>query len=719
MTIIEDITVNGDDSQNVFGNTVGGDLIVQMVRKIQGRPSLVLSEQEVRDKVAVYVPALNHDLIAAVLARDNVVALSGPQGVGKTATAIAVLRHVCPGLRIQHFSAGDDDLEEVGARTQARGYLVRARDENPSRLRAFLEALRVSGGFAVVMGTAVEQRRFADFLTTIELDVPPAETVYLSHLTRRGLGNSRWSYWSRGLELLKGASPGEASRLAALADQIPREGGDEAEVEHAYLGWAAELRVWFDHHPKLLDQTLMIAAATIEPGDESQVYAAALSLARRLDIKPPGAGLAWTPTTGLCELLETVREDERIVFRRRGYAGSVLRHVCDEYPLARMQLLSWVSDLPTDEVLALESKPAYRLVEKFADLAAGYNATEKITQMAGLWAGDNRSDLAYIALAETCLHPTVGGRIRTKLYEWSTQRQTPQTLKLTIARVCEVLGQVHLSIALTRLKHLGTHGNAQVHDEVVQVALSLAGIDPGTVFVTALNWARTALTKPRGEAARLLKVAMRLLLDLLPRFGADELHAVLQIIDLHVTNGDSRLRGDLLAWCRDMADDHRIPVLRMALACAGTLDDGSAAVRARKTFGTELFLALLFVRDAYDVPAILDDSARIDPLSWSSPWRIALSGRFPTASEALSLWLRTAADREDLRAPLTATLALAARGDPAIRQHLTVLVRKWDAGIHHHRPVKEAVLTRILLPDWHRWILVVWVRLRTAVAPGL
>ncbi|WP_424535826.1 hypothetical protein ACOZ38_38170 [Sphaerisporangium viridialbum] len=721
MTIIEDVTIEGDESQNVIGNTVGRDLVVQVIKNVRGRPSMILSEAQIAERVAVYVPALNHDRIAAVLARDNVIALCGPEGDGMTTTAIAVLRHVRPGIRIQSFSAGEDDVGEVAAKTEAYGYLVRAHDEDPWRLRSFLEAVRMSDGFAIVIGTAAEQRRFAGFQATIEVEAPPAEAVYLSHLARRGLGESGWPHWQRGLELLKSASPGDASRLAELVEIISREGGDTLDVEHAYLGWAEELRTWFSDHSELLDQTLMIAAATIEPADETQVYAAALSLARHLEIKPPGGGLAWTPTTGLCVLLATWRDNERIVFRRHGYAESVLPHVCTEYPLARMELLSWLSDLPTDKVLALEPTLGHRLVEKFAELAAGYNAHEKITQMAHLWAGGTRSDLAYIALAETCLHPVVGGRVRQKLYEWSTQSQTSQTLKLTIARVCQVLGETYLPIALTRLQHLATHGNKQVRDEVFEVARSLAELDPGAVFTTALHWARTSVNRSYNDAVRRLDIATRLLLDLLPLFGATELHAILQTIDLLVTNGNSRLRPHLLAWAKALAAEHRGAVLNQALTLAAGGDGRMATTNARSTFGTRLFLSLVLTRDSDGLPSVLNTTPRINPLTCTAPWRIALSspGDFPDLNEALSLWLNTAAVREELRQPLVSALVTAASNDPRNRQRLTDMVRTWDAGIRDHRPVKETILTRILLPDRHRWALIAWVRLRTALAPRL
>ncbi|MER7133309.1 hypothetical protein [Streptosporangium saharense] len=714
-TMIEDVTINGDGSQNVFGNTVARDLILNQLTIVRGRPTMVLSEDEIVERVKVYIPASNHGRIVEILAADHVIALAGPQGAGVVTTAIAALRRLHPALRVRLFSTGEDDVEQAATATTPCGYLIRARDEEPPRLRSFLEAVRASGGFAVVVGTAAEQRHLTEFLTAITVEPPPAATVYRSHLARRGLFDSPWQGWSGATRLLRGASPGDAARLAKIVDEVSRRGGDEHEVERAYLGWAEELRKWFGSHPGLLDQTLMIAAATIAPADETQVYGAASSLARRLEITLAGGGLAWTPTTGLSELLDAERDEDQIVFRRYGYAESVLPHVFVEYPLARMELLSWLAQLPTDTVLALGNTLGHRLVRSFADLAAKYNKPEKITQMARTWGTGPAADLAYIALTQTCLDPLVGGRVRSKLYEWSRERQAPQSLKLTVAQVCEVLGQTHLSIAMTRLKHLATHGDEQVRREVLDVARSLADLDPMAVFSTALKWAASTAQGSGTDMVGRLDVAMRLLLDLLPAFGGTELRRVLETVDHLVTNGAPQLRTCLLDWTRELATGYPVHVLILALSL--TRNTGVSATKQRTSFGTDLFLSLTVSLDFEEHASVLEMSGPVDPMSCTLAWRTAFAGvrEFSHFGEALNVWLDTAAAREDLRPALVSALTTAARPSLAARQLLTDRVRAWAAGGRGRRTVKEEILTRVLLPEWHRWFLVAWVRLRTTV----
>lgn len=125
----------------------------------------------------------------------------------------------------------------------------------------------------------------------------------------------------------------------------------------------------------------------------------------------------------------------------------------------------------------------------FADLAAEHGPTDLIAGTSRTWGADGLADLAFIALSRTCLHPRVGRPVRNALYEWSRAARTPQTLKLVIARVCEPLGQTYPLIALTRLKHLATHGNHQVLGEVILAARALAAQGhPVEVLAAALSW---------------------------------------------------------------------------------------------------------------------------------------------------------------------------------------------------------------------------------------
>ncbi|MGH3244060.1 MAG: hypothetical protein ACRDNL_27025 [Spirillospora sp.] len=712
---IEDVTISGDDTQNAIGNTVSGDLVQTQLTFVRGRPSMVLSEAEIDERVAGYVRVRNHEVIVDVLARRQVIALSGPPGDGVATTAVAALREVRPSLPIRLFSPGEEDVEEISG--AARGYLVRAGDEEESRVRACMEAVRASGGFLLVVGTEAEQRRFGEFLPAIPVDPPPPGAVFRRRLERRGLGGG-WADWPRAVELLKEASPGDARRLADLVAELD----DELEVERAYRRWKEQLSGWFTEHSGLRDQALLVAAATIAPADETSVYGAALSLARQLGIRVEGGGLAWCPSAGLSELLGAERVDDRIEFRRHGYAESVLRHVWDDYPLARMDLLSWLSTLPTDDVVVLPSGLRGKLVEVFADLAAEHGAAAKIVQMAESWAGDRyrSADLSYIALARTCLHPLVGGRVRRRLYELSLLRQVPQTLKLTVVRVCQVLGEAHVSIALTRLKHLATRGNEQVRDEVVAVARELAGAHPRAVLDAAREWCLSSVRLAgRQDGPRRADVGLRLMLDLLPDGPARH---VLDVIDHLASHGDERIRSVALAAARELAVRHRREVLGAALAwTSGTDGNPYATATTRAYLGTALFLHLAAERDAGGLAEALTGPGAVEPMACTPAWREAMAAEARDAAghdgfaDAAALWLDTAVARPDLRPRVVAVLVSAAGVDPGRRAYVVDFVRAWSGGRRDRREVRDDVLVRVLDPGWKRLLLLVWVRARRAV----
>lgn len=746
MTVIEDVTIEGDDSQNAFGNMVSRDLIMNQLNFVRGRPSMVLSDGEIADRVAEYVPAVNHDEIVESLRRDRVVALAGPPGSGVATTAIAALRQLHPHVPIQLFSAGEDDVEEIGA-TEARGYLIRAGDEEESRLRACLEAVLLHQGFLLVVGTEAEHRPFTDFLHITRVQPPPAVAVYRRRLIRCDLGDTHWPGWPRATELLKDASPNDGRRLADLVLAVRRNGGDVLEVERAYQGWAEDLHAWFNDHPELRDQTLMVAAATITPADETSVYGAALSLARQLEIDAEGGGLAWRPSTGLKELLGADFHDGKIVFRRQGYASSVLRHVWENYPLARLDLLTWLSKLPTDDVVTLEPTLSIKIVEAFADLAAEHGSAEKIVQTAERWAGDEHwaADLAYTALARTCLHPLVGGRVRRRLYEWSRERHAAQTLKLTVVRVCEVLGQTHVSIALTRLKHLATYGNAQVQDEVFDVACELGERHPDVVFGAALEWCYSSSKIRDRDAINRLQVGVRLLLA---RVLADDppnlstaaeiiqpaVRSVMEVLEHLATRDNEQIHLLLLTAARMLAERHRAVVLGAALAWADNATIGRLNVAPApkeellvKKMGTELFLAMAVEKDSQGLAITLTGAAALDPRASLPAWRVALTavsdpadeygtqGGYEDFEDAVRLWLDTAVARPDLRQGIVTVLAAAADHEPTRRLEMVELVRSW-AGTHaERRPIKEGILVRLLLPEWQRLLLMVFVWLRTMI----
>jgi hypothetical protein len=495
-----DVDIQGDSTQNVIGTTVNGVLIQKTNTFVRRRPSMYLGSETVADLLDGYVRAGNHDLIVSALQTDHAVVLTGPRGCGRETTAIAAIRQLNPGIRLRRFSLEDEDTEEI--RTEDAGHLVHAADGGLSRLESCVEAVRAAGGYLVVIADAGGPPVSA-FLRSIPVEPPDPLKVYRHRMNRRGLTDG-W-HWDVAPTLLEGASPGDARRLADITERIARRGGgglaQRAEVINAYRRWEDQLRGWFTEHRRPDERALLVAAAALSPAEDADVYTVASSLARRLDIRMNGAGLVWCPASGLRELLEVGAEEERIVFRRYGFAEAALRHALADYPVASVDLLSWLAALPTEDAVQHELREP--LAEKFADLASEQGAADLIVATAGTWGADGRADLAFIALSRSCLHPRAGGRVRRALYDWSRAARTPQTLKLVIARVCEPLGQTYPSIALTRLKHLATHGNPQVGGQVILAAQALSAFGHRTeVLSAALDWCAEANEENLSQAAR-------------------------------------------------------------------------------------------------------------------------------------------------------------------------------------------------------------------------
>ncbi|WP_460304701.1 hypothetical protein [Actinocorallia aurea] len=709
MTVIQDVDISGDDAVNAFGNTVGRDLVIEQIRITRARPGLVLSDDEIAARARTYVRVARHRSIIDALAEERLVALSGPAGSGLETTAIACLRELLPASRIRRFSTGQDDLEEVAAR-MAGGYLLRARDEDPSQLRALRERVRAADAFAVVFGPPAEHRAFAEFLVPLEVEPPSSLDVYRSHLRDLGVPR-RWLNWREGEDLVRNGSPRDAVRLARLVHVVGAQDGGAQEVVNAYRHWREELHKWFGRHPDPLERALLIAATAVAPAEDGKVYGAALPLTRRLEATPPGGGLAWTPTAALDELLDAERHGRRIVFPRHGFAESVLDHVCAEYPLAQTDLIGWLGDLPTDPELAWAAQERERLARTFAALAVRCDAPEKITSKAREWTETRHdADLAFVVLSETCLDPAVGGRIRTCLYHWSREGRAPQTLKLTVARVCQVIAQDYPSVALTRLMHLATSGDAQVREEVAAVAVDLATRDGAAVFATMLRWMRTAGGRSHLEAGRRLDVAVRVLRVLLPGFGAQGVRKVLDEVDHLLSRGRSDLRKHLLTCTRALAQDHPQTVASFALYQAASADHD------RRLFGARLLLAL-FADPGVPGPA---DAVARDPVRAAAVWATVLDrpADFRDAVAAFGHWLDAARIQPGLRPALVAAVVKGARPSPVRREAAVLLTRAWAAGDPGRRPVAEEVLIRVLLPEWRRWLLLLSVRVRGAMAGG-
>lgn len=488
---IPDVDIDGGYTQSAHGNTVGGDLTQNLLMFMRGQPPRRLGHAEVEQRVACHVPAGNHDEVVRLLRDSHSIALTGRPGSGRSTAAIVAMNKLLPGIPIRWFILDKEDDTEIG-HGGAGCYLIRAEDGNLEWLRSCVDAVRASGGYLAVLADRELTEFGAASMPCVAVELPPPLSVY-----RRWVATHHrlpeWPQWEQAEILLRDALPADARRLADLAAKVNGQGGSleerQAVAAQAFLGWDEELRGWFKKYPQPHDRALLIAAATLPSGgvSEGYVYAAASLLAGALRADVNGGGLSWWPVTDLGTLLEVSRNNSEITFHRAGFAPAVLRHALADYPLAHAEVLTWLSQLPTST--AATYGRANEATETFADLAAEHGAAEYVTEAAKRWGQEDLQKLAFIALSRTCLDSRVGGRVRQDLYDWSRNKNTPQTLKLVVAKVCELIGREYPLVALTRLKHLATRGNSQVVREVLDVSMALA--DAGqrsAVTDAAVQW---------------------------------------------------------------------------------------------------------------------------------------------------------------------------------------------------------------------------------------
>lgn len=165
--------------------------------------------------------------------------------------------------------------------------------------------------------------------------------------------------------------------------------------------------------------------------------------------------------------------------------------------------------------------------------------------------------------------------------------------------------------------------------------------------------------------------------------------------------------------------------------------------------GTELFLGLAVKPDSRGNAEILTGAVALDPASSAPAWLIALDevsaprnaystqrrgprGRYASRSytndytddhcadfaEAVRRWLDTAVAHPDLRQGIITAFTATAAHVPIRRLEIVELVRSWAGLDPRRRRVKQAVLARLLLPEWQRLLLILWIWFETRVNPG-
>ncbi|WP_420034417.1 hypothetical protein ACN2WE_19500 [Streptomyces sp. cg28] len=231
-----------DAHQAQFG--IGGADLAGTRRRAIGR----MDAGEVAAAVASYVEPDCFDAAAGALDRDRVVVLVGPQGTGKRAAAVALLKDVAGGAEYVVLSP-DRSLEELAGRHpfgRGVGYLLLDRmHEGPSKTEDFdwrriRDKVREEGAHLVV--TTVHELTGAAPESVRHVRWQPPDLAGVARLRLRKAGCAEETV-ERAVELLPAGCL--VAEVAAAADRIAA-GDDPAVVWRDYGTTAAQpVRDWF------------------------------------------------------------------------------------------------------------------------------------------------------------------------------------------------------------------------------------------------------------------------------------------------------------------------------------------------------------------------------------------------------------------------------------------------------------------------------------------
>jgi hypothetical protein len=524
-----------NDGQQIIAERI--DKVIYVSRTVREKvKAQALTPEQVDYLREVYVQSPAGEGAIMALRERHAVALVGPPGCGRRITgvhAITELRAVPHPIYLDLSDTRRDLPADTGC-----GYIVDI-DEQTVRdmpglkymIASYRELLAEAGAYLVVTATSTAWGSLGPETGMLPIPVHAASpiAVFSSHLNHHHADEAgHWIGHPSVLAVLENAVPGDAVRLADLADASLRSAHGEAAIEQAldaYRNWTAQLATWFKVNDAGYPRALLIAAAALNGAEASTVFEAADRLSQVVKLlRPAGGGLVGG---GVKELLVQIdadlTDDGRIRLPRPAYAESILDHVWNDRPHLRDDLKRWLVQLPGGLRPPSAEYAGYALI----DLAIGQADSALIAYAVGVWAEQSACRaLAVTALTEAGVSDSIGRTVRRTMYDWAAGKTTAESLKLTVADVCGgPYGKSFPRNAMTRLRHLSLNGDLKVHERVVTALLALAEEPALRDFVLGqiVSWAK--------EGGQVSVPAIRTFLKLGATGGCDFLPGTLSDLD--------------------------------------------------------------------------------------------------------------------------------------------------------------------------------------------
>ncbi|MFG3259887.1 hypothetical protein [Streptomyces sp. NPDC048172] len=302
-----------------------------------------------------------------------------------------------------------------------------------------------------------------------------------------------------------GEPPAEGVRLAEVIRSA--DGPHDAKALDRYRGWQHKLTEWFDtdveNAPE--NRARQIAAAFLDGAPARVVLDAAdrlLSYEECLWRQRPGGPLAGIGHAQQCERADLRFADGAISLDGAwpGAGTAVLQHVWRTRPQLVPLLRRWLREISGSDGIAVGH------LDKIANAVftlAQSEGAETVLDLVEEWLKADRNGhvaLARDVLAQLCLDPIIGTRVRAELSGWAKAHTLPER-QLAVIDLCRGdLGRRYPALALKRLQYvLASKAGEGVRSEAMAaVAALLADPERGArTLKTLTDWATTDVPDDR------------------------------------------------------------------------------------------------------------------------------------------------------------------------------------------------------------------------------
>ncbi|RMI34542.1 ABC transporter substrate-binding protein [Streptomyces triticirhizae] len=446
----------------------------------RARDPRAVARGQLRHLRARFVPPTGYARARRLLTERSAVAVSGPVGGGRRATAQMVLHELAPdGDPVHEVDIGEEENEtplDAGAVGRRARLLLDLSESDTGQLLRLRGALadflavveRREARLAVVVPEQATALLAADLAAHVaRIDPPPTRAVLMRHLRQDGVRLT-----PEELDLpevaaeLAGASLARVAELARLVGEA-----HAARPDAGFAAWsrealdratedAAKTAAFLAGLPDGRRRALALTVATLH-GARPEIVQRALDLLST-QLRHGRDARPRLDHADLTAELEKVRAkvsgpDGRVRFEQPGREEAVLDHFWTYYADLRGDVQAWV--VRCVRILGLPTGERERVVDRFAKRALRGGEPERLLTVARAWTGTDPSQQlvpdATQALTAGLEHPRHGRAVRRLILEEVRRADLPKFQRLALTVVCSrVIAVHHPDQAMVRLHHL-------------------------------------------------------------------------------------------------------------------------------------------------------------------------------------------------------------------------------------------------------------------------